>query len=197
MPKTVEFYFDFGSPTAYLAFTQLPAIAARHGALISWHPILLGGIFKAVGNRSPAEVIPKGRYMLQDLARFAKRYGVELKFNPYFPINTLPLMRGTTAIQMYEPVRTLDFAGAIFRALWVEEKNLGDPAIIAQTFAANGFDAQQVADWTGDQAVKEKLTSETNEAVEKGVFGAPSMIVDGVLYFGQDRLDFVAEALAG
>ncbi len=196
MPKTVEFYFDFGSPTAYLAFTQLPAIAARHGALISWRPILLGGIFKAVGNRSPVEVIPKGRYMLQDLARFAKRYGVELKFNPYFPINTLPLMRGITAVQMYDPSRNLEFASAIFRALWVEEKNLSDPAIVAQSLAANGFDPQQVAGWTGEPAVKEKLISETNAAVEKGVFGAPSMIVDGVLYFGQDRLDFVAEALA-
>jgi 2-hydroxychromene-2-carboxylate isomerase len=194
--KKVEFYFDFGSPTAYLAFTQLPAIAARHGADIAWRPVLLGGIFKSVGNRSPVEVIPKGRYMLEDLGRFAKRYGVPLRFNPYFPINTLPLMRGAAAFQMYEPSRFPEYARAMFHALWVEEKNMGDPAVVAQTMTGNGFSAEQIGTWTNDPAVKQKLIDDTNAAVERGLFGAPTMFVSGAMFFGQDRLDFVEEALA-
>jgi 2-hydroxychromene-2-carboxylate isomerase len=196
MSKMIEFYFDLGSPTAYLAFTQLPAIAARHGAQIEWRPVLLGGIFKAVGNRSPVEVVPKGLYMLEDLGRFAKRYGVELHFNPYFPINTLPLMRGATAMQMHEPSRLRDYAGAMFRALWVEEKNMGDPGVVAQTLSSNGFSAEQIGTWTSDPAVKQKLIDDTNAAVERGLFGVPAMFVSGAMFFGQDRLDFVEEALA-
>jgi 2-hydroxychromene-2-carboxylate isomerase len=196
MSKTVEFYFDFGSPTAYLAFTQLPAIAARHGARIEWHPVLLGGIFKAVGNRSPVEVIPKGRYMSEDIRRFAKRYGADFRFNPHFPINTLPLMRAATAVQMHEPARIEALANAMFRAIWVEEKNMGDPAVAAQTLASNGFNPEQIGTWTSDPAVKQKLIDDTNAAVERGLFGAPTMFVDGTMFFGQDRLDFVEEALA-
>ncbi len=94
MSKQIEFFFDFGSPTTYLAWTQLPRIAAAHGASIAWRPMLLGGVFKATGNHSPIEVPAKGRYTLHDLARYAKRYGVPLAFNPAFPINTLTLMRG-------------------------------------------------------------------------------------------------------
>ncbi len=196
MSKSVEFYFDLGSPTAYLAFTQLPAIAARHGAKIEWRPILLGGIFKAVGNRSPVEVVPKGRYMLEDIGRFAKRYGVELRFNPHFPINTLPLMRAATAVQMHEPARLPHLLAALYRALWVDGKNMGDPATFAQILTASGFNPEQIGTWTNDPAVKQKLIDDTNAAVERGLFGAPTMFVTGVMFFGQDRLDFVEEALA-
>jgi 2-hydroxychromene-2-carboxylate isomerase len=196
VPKTVEFYFDVGSPTSYLAFTQLPAIAARHGAEIAWRPALLGGIFKAVGNRSPIEVAPKGKYMLQDLERFAKRYGVVLRFNPYFPINTLPLMRGVVAIQMHEPSRLKDFVGALFGALWVDGKNMGDPSIVTQTLSASGFSAEQVGTWSSDPVVKQKLIDDTKAAVERGLFGVPTLFVSDAMFFGQDRLDFVEEALA-
>lgn len=196
MSKTVEFYFDLGSPTAYLASTQLPAIAARHNAVIAWRPILLGGIFKSVGNRSPVEVAPKGRYMLEDLNRFAKRYGVPLRFNPYFPINTLSLMRGAAGFQLYEPSRLPDYAATMYRAIWVDEKNMGDPAVVAQTLSAGGFNAEQVGTWAADPAVKQKLMDETAAAVQRGLFGAPTMFVSDAMFFGQDRLDFVEEALA-
>lgn len=99
MSKQIEFFFDFGSPTTYLAWTQLPRIAAAHGASIAWRPMLLGGVFKATGNHSPIEVPAKGRYTLHDLARYAKRYGVPLAFNPAFPINTLTLMRGAQLLR--------------------------------------------------------------------------------------------------
>jgi 2-hydroxychromene-2-carboxylate isomerase len=196
MSKTIEFYFDVGSPTAYLAFTQLPALASRHGAQVEWRPVLLGGIFKAVGNRSPVEVIPKGRYMLEDLRRYAKRYGVSFRFNPHFPINTLQLMRGAAAIQIHEPPRLPDYIGTMFRALWVDEENMGDPAIVAKAQAASGFDAGQIASWCGDPAVKQKLIDDTNAAVGRGLFGVPTIFVSGAMFFGQDRLDFVEEALA-
>ncbi len=196
MTKAVDFYFDFGSPAAYLAFTQLPKIAARHDAEIVWRPILLGGIFKAVGNRSPVEVAAKGRHMFQDLNRFAKRYHVEFRVNPHFPINTLNLMRAATGVQMHEPARLPAFADAMYKAIWVESLNMNDPAVVTGAIAAAGFNAEQAGTWIADPAVKEKLIHETNAAVERGLFGAPTMFVGGVMFFGQDRLDFVDEALA-
>jgi 2-hydroxychromene-2-carboxylate isomerase len=196
MGKTVEFYFDFGSAASYLAFTQIPKIAARHGAAIQWRPVLLGGIFKATGNRSPVEVAPKGRYMMEDFGRYAKKYGVIFKLNPHFPINTLPLMRAATAIQMHDPARFQDFCAPIFDAIWVGDKNMSDAAVAAQVMAAAGFNPEQIGTWVSDPAVKQKLTDETNAAVERGLFGAPTLFVDGQMYFGQDRLHFVEEALA-
>lgn len=114
MSKQIEFFFDFGSPTTYLAWTQLPRIAAAHGASIAWRPMLLGGVFKATGNHSPIEVPAKGRYTLHDLARYAKRYGVPLAFNPAFPINTLTLMRGAQGYlggEGFHPVPSLPESG--------------------------------------------------------------------------------------
>ena len=103
--KTIEFFFDFGSPTTYLAHTQLPQLAADTGAQIQYVPMLLGGVFKATGNQSPVMVPAKGRWMGEDLPRFARRYGVPYQFNPHFPINTLTLMRGAVGLQMREPQR--------------------------------------------------------------------------------------------
>src|ERR1700722_866165 len=101
--KTVSFYFDFGSPWTYIAATQLPRIAREMGAAIDWRPILLGGVFKATGNRPPAEVAAKGIYMLRDLTRYAAHYEVPYRFNPHFPVNTLLAMRAATAVQMRNP----------------------------------------------------------------------------------------------
>jgi len=114
---TVAFVFDVGSPTAYLAWTQLPKIAAEAGATIAWRPMLLGGVFKATGNASPVAVPAKGRWMNDDIARWARRYGVPFAFNPHFPINTLPLMRGATAVQMRRPADFLRYLDAIERAM--------------------------------------------------------------------------------
>ncbi|AYC34640.1 2-hydroxychromene-2-carboxylate isomerase [Pseudomonas cavernae] len=193
MSKTVEFFFDFGSPTSYLAWTQLPKIAAAAGATIVWRPLLLGGVFKATGNQSPAEIPVKGRYMNQDLARFAKRYGVPLRFNPYFPINTLHLMRGAAGYQ--DDPRFHAYLAAIFQAMWVDEKPMGRPEVVAEVLAAAGFDPADFERRIGDEAVKERLKATTEEAIGRGVFGAPSFFVDGELFFGQDRLDFIAETL--
>ncbi|WP_010488563.1 2-hydroxychromene-2-carboxylate isomerase [Pseudomonas sp. S9] len=194
MSKQVEFFFDFGSPASYLAWTQLPKIAANAGAQINWRPMLLGGVFKATGNSSPVQVPAKGRYMLHDLDRFAKRYKVPLRFNPNFPINTLTLMRG--AAGYLDDERFELFVRTIFQAMWVDGKNLADPQQIAQVLTAAGFEPEEFVRLVADETVKERLKANTEEAIGRGVFGAPSFFVDGELHFGQDRLDFVAEALA-
>ncbi|VVN30733.1 2-hydroxychromene-2-carboxylate isomerase [Pseudomonas fluorescens] len=195
MSKTVEFYFDLGSPATYLAYTQLPKICEQTDSQLIYVPILLGGVFKATGNASPATIPAKGLYMFQDLDRFAKRYGVPLKFNPQFPINTLMLMRAVTGIQLRHPARFQAFIDCLFHALWVEALSLNDPETVASVLAQNGFDPHAVLALTADEEVKAALKDNTEKAVKRGVFGAPNMFVDNQLFFGQDRLDFVLEAL--
>ncbi|MEB0225677.1 2-hydroxychromene-2-carboxylate isomerase [Pseudomonas sp. 10S4] len=195
MSKTVEFYFDLGSPATYLAYTQLPKICAQTGSQLIYIPMLLGGVFKATGNASPATIPAKGRYMFQDLDRYAKRYGVPLKFNPHFPINTLMLMRAVTGMQLRHPERFQAFIDCLFIALWVEGRSLNDPATVAAVLTQNGFGPNEVLALTADEEVKAALKDNTEKAVQRGVFGAPSMFIDSQLFFGQDRLDFVLEAL--
>ncbi|CAH0223337.1 2-hydroxychromene-2-carboxylate isomerase [Pseudomonas koreensis] len=195
MTKTVEFYFDLGSPTTYLAHTQLAKICADTQSELIYIPMLLGGVFKATGNASPAMIPAKGRYMFQDLDRFAKRYGVQLRFNPHFPINTLILMRAVTGMQMHQPQRFAEFVDCLFKALWVEGRNLNDPQTVAAVLTENGFDPQEIIALTNDESVKAALKENTEAAIKRGVFGAPSMFIGDQLFFGQDRLDFVEEAL--
>ena len=145
MPKTVEFFFDFGSPTAYLAWTQLPKLAADAGAQLVWRPMLLGGVFKATGNASPAMVPAKGRWMNQDMARWARRYGVPLAMNPFFPINTLTLMRGATGLQLRQPADFERYVETVYRAMWEAPCNMGDPVVLAQVLQRAGFDVEAPA----------------------------------------------------
>lgn len=196
MTKTVEFFYDFGSPTVYLAATQLPAIAAAVGATIDWRPMLLGGVFKSTGNQSPVVVPAKAAYMNNDLKRFAKRYGVPFSFNPHFPINTLALMRGAVAYQD-DVVASSTYRDAIFMAIWVEARNLNEPDVIGQVLSDAGLDPAELMNRIGQQTVKDQLIANTEEAVNRGVFGAPTFFVGERMFFGQDRLDFVADALSG
>lgn len=195
--KQVEFFFDFGSPTAYLAYTQLPKIAAATGAQIVWHPMLLGGVFKASGNQSPVMVALKGVWMWTDMDRWAKRYGVKLEKNPHFIINTLTLMRGAVGLQMRQPDQFLRYVEVMYRAMWVEPCNLGDPEVVGATLQKAGFDPAAFVALVGDPAVKARLIEVTDQAVKRGVFGAPTMFVGKDMFFGQDRLEFVREALQG
>jgi 2-hydroxychromene-2-carboxylate isomerase len=195
MPKAVEFFFDFGSPTSYLAWTQLPRLAAEAGALLVWRPMLLGGVFKATGNASPVMVPAKGRWMFQDMARWARRYGVTLAMNPHFPINTLTLMRGAAGLQLRQPADFERYVDTVFRAMWETPCNLGDPAVLALVLQRAGFDVEALLALAGDPEVKARLVATTDEAVARGVFGAPTMFVSEQMFFGQDRLEFVREAL--
>jgi 2-hydroxychromene-2-carboxylate isomerase len=194
--KTIEFFFDFGSPTTYLAHTQLPQLARAAGAELVYRPMLLGGVFKATGNASPVAVPAKGRWMGADMARFAKRYGVPFAFNPHFPINTLTLMRGAAGLQLRQPDKFGGYVNAVFDAMWVHPRNLGDAAEVAAVVAAAGVAPEAFMALVADAEVKAALVASTEEAVARGVFGAPTCFVGQDMFFGQDRLDFVREALA-
>lgn len=196
MSKTVEFLFDLGSPYSYLAWHQLPKVAQAQGAQIVYTPVLLGGIFQATGNASPAGVPAKARYLDIDLQRWARAWGVPYTPNPAFPINTLALMRGAVAMQMQGEEPLQRYLGAMYPAMFGAPRNLADPAEVAAVLTAAGFDAAQFLGQIGEQAVKDRLKENTSAAIARGVFGAPSFFVGGELFWGQDRLEQVGQALA-
>lgn len=193
--KTFEFWFDFGSPAAYLAFTQIPRIEAETGAKAIYCPMLLGGVFQATGNHSPATIPAKGKYIFDDFKRFAKRYDVPFNNNPHFPINTLLLMRGAAGLQQQQPEQFSAYCKAVFQAIWVDALNMNDPDIVGAALHKAAFDPQQLMALANDPATKDALKTTTTEAVSRGAFGAPTFFVDGQMFWGQDRLDFVKEAL--
>lgn len=194
MSAILEFYFDFGSPTAYLAHKRLGQLASQYPLEVKYKPMLLGGIFKATGNASPITIPAKGQYMMgHDLPRFAKRYGVELNINPHFPINTLNLMRGAIAAERlgcFEP-----FVQVVYDAVWVQGKNMGDIDVVTQVLNDNKLDAGALLALSQDPAVKAQLITCTEAAVARGIFGTPTFFMGEDMYFGQDRLDFVEQAL--
>ncbi|MDB5450754.1 MAG: disulfide bond formation protein DsbA [Phenylobacterium sp.] len=194
MTRQIEFLFDVGSPTSYLAHKRLPAVLRRTEAEVTYLPILLGGVFRATGNVSPATIPAKGRWMDADLARFAAREGIVFVRNPYFPINTLHLMRGATGL-IGDP-RFMAYVEAVFDAMWREPRNLGDPAEVAAVLGPVGIEADEFRALVERDEVKARLKATTEAAVARGVFGVPTFFVGGEMFFGQDRLDFVEEALA-
>ncbi len=195
MTRTLEFYYDYGSPYSYLADTQVEAIAKRAGATLVRKPMLLGGVFKATGNASPMTVELKSRWSAFDMPMWARHYGVPFQRNPFFPVNTLALMRGAAAAQIdglferYHP--------AIYKAMWVDGRNLNDIAEVASVLTAAGLDAARFGSRIQDQDVKDRLKAATDEAVGRGVFGAPTSFVGDKMFFGNDRLPFVEMALKG
>jgi 2-hydroxychromene-2-carboxylate isomerase len=193
--KTFEFWFDFGSTASYLAWTQLPALQAATGAKSVFRPMLLGGVFQATGNQSPANIPAKGKYLFADFERFAERYGVAFNRNPYFPINTLLFMRGAIALQQKGDARFMDYCRAVFNAIWVDSLNMNDPATAAEALRKAGFDAQALVALASEQTTKDALKAATQEAIDRGVFGAPTFFVGDQMFWGQDRMDFVMEAL--
>jgi len=200
MPAVAEFLFDFGSPNAYLAHKVIPAIEARTGARFTYVPVLLGGVFKATGNRSPMEAfagIPaKLAYEALETRRFVARHGLTAyRANPHFPVNTLTIMRGAEAARVLDLF--VPYVERVFRAMWEEGRKMDDPAVIAETLTGAGLPTERLLALTQDQAVKDALMANTTRAVERGVFGSPSFFVGDELYFGKDRLDVVEAALGG
>ena len=194
------FYFDFGSLNAYLAWRLLPDIEQRTGARFEQVPVLLGGIFKATGNRSPVEAyagIPaKLAYEFREIDRFVARHGIdEFNMNPHFPVNTLMLMRGAVAAEAMELQEA--YVAAIFHFMWENPRKLDDPDVLEAALEEAGLPAEELIELAGDQNVKDELIANTREAVEQGVFGLPSFIVGGELFFGKDRLRDVEEAILG
>jgi 2-hydroxychromene-2-carboxylate isomerase len=189
----LEYFFDYVSPYAYLADTQLPALVARTGAELVYRPFFLGGVMQGAKNSPPMTVPNKGSYMLTDLGRWTRRYGVEMVFNPHFPVNTLHAMR-VAAAAVAEP-QFANLHAALFRANWVEGCNLADPETLARIITAAGFDAAALLARAGEQDVKDVLRRTTDEAVERGAFGAPTFFVGKEMFWGNDRLEFVEAAL--
>ncbi|HLY79189.1 MAG TPA: 2-hydroxychromene-2-carboxylate isomerase [Caulobacteraceae bacterium] len=192
----VTFYFDFGSPNAYLAHKVIPDIEKRTGARFIYVPALLGGIFKATGNQSPAQAfagIPsKLAYEAKETRRFVKRHGItEYAMNPHFPVNTLQIMRGVVAAQQLGVFEA--YVDAVFRAMWVEALKMDDPAVIRQAFEDAGLPADRLIELMGDPGVKARLIENTEAAVAHGAFGSPSFLVAGELFFGKDRLRDIEE----
>jgi 2-hydroxychromene-2-carboxylate isomerase len=194
----VQFYFDFGSPNAYLSHKILPQIERRTGVKFDYVPILLGGIFKATNNRSPMEAFAsiknKFEYERLEMNRFIDKHGLgRFQMNPFFPVNTLPVMRGAVVMKMDG-----DFAryvDAVFHHMWEEPKKMDDLAVIRAALDESGFDGGKLLERTQDPKVKEQLVRNTEESVARGAFGAPTFFVGDEIFFGKDRLRDVEEKI--
>lgn len=194
MSHTLEFYFDYGSPTAYLAHKRLGQLAEEYDLQVVYKSMLLGGVFKATGNNSPVAIPAKGQYMMQhDLPRFAKRYSVDMNMNPHFPINTLNLMRGAIAAARLDCLPA--YTDAVYDAIWKDSKNMGDADVVVAALTESGLDASAIMALSQDPEVKAELIANTEAAVARGIFGTPTFFMGEEMYFGQDRLDFVEAAL--
>jgi 2-hydroxychromene-2-carboxylate isomerase len=195
---TVEFHFDFGSPNAYLSHLVIPDIERRTGARFVYVPILLGGVFKLTGNRSPAESLAgirnKPEYQRLETARFIQRHGItRFTPNPFFPVNTLVLMRGAIAAARLEIFER--YVDEMYRHMWAEPKKLDDPGVLRAALAESGLDADAILALTQAQDVKDELLENTQRSVERGTFGSPTFFVDDEIYFGKDRLRDLEEAI--
>ncbi len=194
----VEYHFDFGSPNAYLAHLVIPEIEQRTGAKFEYVPILLGGVFKLTNNRSPAESLGgiknKPQYESLEMRRFVQRHNItRFTLNPFFPVNTLLIMRGAVAAQR-EGVFAR-YVDEVFKAMWAEPKKMDDLEVVRATLKQSGFDADALLALTQDPEVKNRLMQNTQESVARGTFGSPTFFVGNEIFFGKDRLRDVEEEI--
>ena len=194
--KQVDFYFDLGSPYSYIGLYRIQQLAEQYQAEIIWKPMLLGGVFKATGNNSPMAVPAKARYSMIDMGRWSKLWNIPVQMNPYFPINTLNLMRIITAVQLYQPENFQKVLNGLFDAMFGNPRNLNDINEFASVAQGLGLDVAQVQAWLADEQVKAQLKLVTDEAIERGVFGAPTWFVGDEMFWGVDHLHFVEMELA-
>jgi 2-hydroxychromene-2-carboxylate isomerase len=196
----VEFHFDFASPNAYLAHLLIPEIEKRTGAPFEYVPVLLGGVFKLTNNRAPMEafrgVKNKLEYQRAEMRRFIRRHGItRFAMNPFFPVNTLMIMRGAVAAQM-EGVFDR-YVDAVFRHMWAEPKKMDDPAVARAALEEAALDGARLLAMTQEPAVKDRLLANTQRSVERGAFGSPTFFVGDEMFFGKDRLRDVEEEILG
>jgi 2-hydroxychromene-2-carboxylate isomerase len=199
MPVTVEFHFDFGSPNAYLAHRVIPEIEHRTGASFRYVPVLLGGVFKATGNRSPAEAFAgirnKPEYERLETERFVRRHGIiGFNRNPFFPVNTLRIMRGAVAAELDGTLAR--YVSVVFHHMWEQPKKMDDPDVIRAALDGSGLDGAAMLTRIEDGAVKQKLIANTEASVARGTFGSPTFYLGDEMWFGKDRLRDVEEAIA-
>jgi 2-hydroxychromene-2-carboxylate isomerase len=188
---TLEFFYDFVSPYSYLASTRVEAVAARAGATIHWRPFLLGGVFKATENHAPIENPAKGKHMVVDLGRWARRLGVPLRFPEPFPYSSILALRAAFAAEAAG--KLVPYTHAVYRAAWADGRNVADPVVLAAVASEAGLDGAAVV--AAAPGYKEALMKQTQSAIDRGAFGAPALFVGAQLFVGNDRLDFVEEAL--
>ena len=194
----IEFHFDFGSPNAYLSHLVIPTIERRTGARFVYVPVLLGGIFKLTNNRSPAESLAgirnKPDYQRLETERFVKRHGIT-RFvpNPFFPVNTLTLMRGAVAAQKLGVFER--YVDEVYRHMWAEPKKMDEPEVLRAALAESDLDADAILALVQTAEVKQELLANTQRSVERGSFGSPTFFLGDETYFGKDRLRDVEEAL--
>ena len=193
--KSVEFYFDLGSPYSYLAYYRLLQMAEQQEIQIVYKPILLGGVFKATGNRSPIEIPVKGVYSILDIQRWAEYYQIPMQMNPHFPMNTLTLMRILTGVQLLHLEKFEQVLKLLFDAMFGTPQNLNEPTVLAEVLKPSGFSVEDIMSMVQSDVVKQKLITETEQAIQRGLFGAPTFFVGDEMYWGQDRLHFVEQAL--
>ena len=192
MTKTVTFCFDFGSPYSYLAYNYLSPIKEA-GAQIDLKPVLLGGIFKATGNQPPATVQKKGEYMFRDIQRWSKKLNVSFKMNPYFPILTVPHMRGAILAQKKNILE--DYMQSMFDSMWLKGLNLNDQEILTQVASESGIDPNEFAEGISSDEVKNELKVNTQFAIDKGAFGVPTYFLEDEMFWGIDSIKFLLESL--
>lgn len=193
--KTVEFYYDFSSPMAYLGYFRLRDIAKKTGATIVYKTMLLGAVHKGSGNTAPGLVAAKGAYMLNfDIPRYAKKYEIDFKFNPHFPVNCMNALRGAIFLEGKDDEEL--FREVMYKAAWKDGKNIADLDVFKEIMADAGIAPGPVLTGIADESVKQKLKDNTAEAISRGVFGAPTFYIGDEMFFGQDRLDFVEEMLS-
>ena len=200
MTKTPQFLFDVGSPNAFLSHEAIPAIERRIGVRFDYVPVLLGGIFKATNNRSPAESLAgiknKPEFHAIETARFLKRYNVQpYVWNPFFPVNTLNLMRAAVAAQVEGVFEA--YVEAAFHHMWREPKKMDDPEVALAAFTASGLEAAKLFARAQEPEVKAKLIANTQSAVERGAFGSPTFFVGDEMFFGKEQLRDVEEMVLG
>ena len=194
----LEFHFDFGSPNAYLSHLVLPAIESRIGMTFDRVPVLLGGVFKATNNVSPGISLQgiknKPEYTTLETDRFVKRHGIDsYNFNPFFPVNTLQIMRGATYAKQTDFFEL--YMREIYRHMWSEPKKMDDPEVILEAFNASGLPGAEIFAAMQDPEIKLALIQNTERSVEMGTFGSPTFYVNEEIYFGKDRLRDVEEAI--
>lgn len=195
MKKSVDFYYDFVSSASYLAYKRLPSMVSAAGGRINWKPMLLGGVFKAVGNTSPAQIEAKGNWLFKDMKRIADKHGFAFDVNPAFPLNTVSVMRGAIAVERLNPEVSNTYMDVMFDGAWANGDDLSNPEVVMELMEKAGLPANDIANLAQDQSVKDELRANTDEAVSRGAFGAPTFFVDDEMHWGQDRIDAVMEAL--
>jgi len=194
----VEFHFDFGSPNAYLAHLVIPEIEQRTGAKFEYVPVLLGGVFKMTNNRSPAQSMAgiKNRleYEALERERFVRRHNItQFKWSPFFPVNTLLIMRGSIAAQLDGVFER--YVDEMFRHMWAEPKKMDDPEVVRSALEESDFNAASLLARTQEPEVKDRLLANTQASVARGTFGAPTFFVGDEIFFGKDRLRDVEDEI--